>query len=340
MKVDKKEKAIIDSAIKYWQQNELVSSAKAEQLSASLVLKPFNWKSVAYYSFIFALVSLVIAVISIFADKELLQLIDAIIESSYLTKTISFLVLTALFYWLDHKYASKEKLKGKYSRHVFALLASISFSIAIGLFSFVINKNENPGLLILFLSIVFLAIALYRKNEIYWLFGLLSLLVAYGAATIEFSNEHGLFLGMNIPLRFTLLAAMLLALCNLLKAKLNPFYNYTFNFLLAFSFTSLWILSMSGNFSDYNSWLEIRQYELWFYSFLLLMASVAAILLGIKREDSWLKNTGVIFVFINLYTRYFEFFWDSMHKALFFAIIAVSFWLVGKQAEKIWSRKD
>jgi len=33
----------------------------------------------------------------------------------------------------------------------------------------------------------------------------------------------------------------------------------------------------------------------------------------------------------------FEYFWDATHKAIFFSILAVSFWLIGSKAEKIWN---
>jgi len=49
-----------------------------------------------------------------------------------------------------------------------------------------------------------------------------------------------------------------------------------------------------------------------------------------------LRGFGLTFLFINLYTRFFEYFWDSMHKALFFAVLALSFWYVGSRAERIW----
>ena len=42
------------------------------------------------------------------------------------------------------------------------------------------------------------------------------------------------------------------------------------------------------------------------------------------------------FLFINLYTRFFEYFLDSIHKAAFFAILAASFWYIGSRAEAIW----
>jgi hypothetical protein len=48
------------------------------------------------------------------------------------------------------------------------------------------------------------------------------------------------------------------------------------------------------------------------------------------------RGFGLTFVFINLYTRYFEYFWHSLPKALFFGLLAVSFWVIGKYAESLW----
>jgi len=340
MNVDKKEKQIIEQALNQWRSNKLLDAKKAKELSDSLVSKPFNWKSVAFYSFIFAFISLVVAVLSIIADKELLQFIDMIVESSYLSKSIFFLVLTMIFYWLDIKKSGQKKLNKKYSRYIYALLACISFSLSIGIFSFVLNNGEQPGLMIFLSSVVFIGIALYRRNEVYWLFGLVAMLVAYGVLSSEMANKDNLFLGMNIILRYAVFSALLLLITYSVKAILYPFYHYTFNALLITTFLFLWLVSISGNYANYNDWLEIKQYQLWFYSFVLLVAAIVAIMLGIKKEDSWLRNVGVIFIFLNLYTRYFEFFWDSLHKAVFFAVIAGSFWLVGKKAEKIWSKNS
>jgi hypothetical protein len=51
------------------------------------------------------------------------------------------------------------------------------------------------------------------------------------------------------------------------------------------------------------------------------------------------KGVALVFIFLNLYSRFFEYLWEGMHKALFFAILAVSFWLLGTKAEKIYQLK-
>src|SRR5690554_8095084 len=129
MQVSKKDKKIVDQALQHWEAKGLLDSQKAKELNDSLELKPFNWQSLAYYSFLFAVVSLLIAVISIFADQSLLDLIDSLISTSYITKSATFLVLSATFFWLDYRYNLKKERK-KYSKEVFAFFGAIFLAIS------------------------------------------------------------------------------------------------------------------------------------------------------------------------------------------------------------------
>jgi len=341
MKLNKKDIETVDKVLNYWKTEGKISEEKEKELKQSLDKKSFNWQSLAYYSFLFAIVSLLIAVISIFADNALLQLIDSLIETSYSTKSISFFLISIVFFWLDTKFNDKVNNK-KYSRYIFSFFGAIFLAIAAGLTSYVFNLEENPGIIILLLSILYFIIASFRKQELLWIFGIISFLIAYGAITHDLGKSEYLFIGMNFPMRFTILGLILLAVNPLIKRsnRLKNFIEPTYWSALLVFFISLWFLTIFGNYDSYDKWLEIRQYYLWWYSLILLLASFAAILIGIKKEDSTLKNIGVSFIFLNLYTRYFEYFWDELHKALFFGIIAISFWFIGKKAEKIWDKES
>jgi hypothetical protein len=95
-------------------------------------------------------------------------------------------------------------------------------------------------------------------------------------------------------------------------------------------------MSIFGNYGDMTQWQKVKQYELLHWSLTFGAASIAAIWYGLKRDDGVLRGFGLTFLFINLYTRFFEYFWDSIHKAAFFAVLAVSFWYLGSRAEAIW----
>jgi hypothetical protein len=119
--------------------------------------------------------------------------------------------------------------------------------------------------------------------------------------------------------------------------RFTQFFKSTNALGLLYLFIALWILSIFGNYGDMDSWYKAKQIELFHWSLLFGVAAIACIVYGLKFDDAAARGFGITFLFINLYTRFFEYFWNSMHKTIFFAILAISFWIVGSKAEKIWS---
>jgi len=56
------------------------------------------------------------------------------------------------------------------------------------------------------------------------------------------------------------------------------------------------------------------------YVILLSLACVAQIALGSRLHNSIFTGFGVVFLSIDFFTRYYETFWDKMHKGLFFLL--------------------
>ena len=69
---------------------------------------------------------------------------------------------------------------------------------------------------------------------------------------------------------------------------------------------------------------------------LFAVAAVLCIYISLKTDDGMLRGFGLTFLAINLYTRYFEYFWDGMNKVVFFLILAASLAVIGRYAERIW----
>ena len=59
--------------------------------------------------------------------------------------------------------------------------------------------------------------------------------------------------------------------------------------------------------------------ELWFILLLTLLTS-AGVYLGVAWESAVFLNTSLVFFTVNVYTRFYEYFWDAMPKSLFFMI--------------------
>lgn len=161
----------------------------------------------------------------------------------------------------------------------------------------------------------------------------------FGAETGYISGWGTYYLGMNYPLRFVLFGIILTAGSTAFASwqRREDFLKSTRVMGLLYLFIALWILSIFGNYGDMREWRDVKQIELFQWSILFGIASLAALYHGMRFDDNSTRGFGLTFLFINLYTRFFEHFWESLHKAVFFIILAVSFWYLGTRAETIWN---
>ena len=77
--------------------------------------------------------------------------------------------------------------------------------------------------------------------------------------------------------------------------------------------------------------------ELWFIVLLTVLTS-AGIYLGIAWESPVFLNTSLVFFVVNLYTRFYEYFWDAMPKSLFFIVGGAALILGGIWVERMRRR--
>ena len=71
-------------------------------------------------------------------------------------------------------------------------------------------------------------------------------------------------------------------------------------------------------------------------SLILLLAAATSIWHGLRFDDSTTKGFGLTFLGINLYTKFFEYFW-GWYKPFFFAVLAGTLAVLGKYAENVWN---
>jgi hypothetical protein len=188
---------------------------------------------------------------------------------------------------------------------------------------------------LLFATFLLGSISVFFKSRALWIGSLGAFMGWYGA----FSHVHGhnhVFLGMNYPVRFALFGLVVLGISFLQRRipRLEFTQRITFILGLIILFTGLWGVSIFGNYNDLEAWYAVRQTHVIAYGIVFGIAAMIALYLGIRYKDDVARDLGIVFLLINFYSRYFEFFWDTMHKGLFFLLLAVSFYFIGRWIEK------
>jgi hypothetical protein len=252
---------------------------------------------------------------------------------------LTFAALAAAIYYAGLKRRQKRPEK-IFSNEAIILVGVLLTAASVAYLGKALDTGSGHfSILFLLSTAIYAALALWFPSKLVLIFSILSFGSWFGTETGYVSGWGAYFLGMNYPLRFVLFGGILVGVSFFLKnnSKLSEFCKPTYIMGLLYLFIALWILSIFGNYGDIDNWYKVRQYELFHWGLLFALAAVGAIYYGLKQDDYASRSFGITFLFINLYTKYFEYFWDATHKAIFFLILAVSFWFIGRRAEKIWN---
>jgi hypothetical protein len=189
--------------------------------------------------------------------------------------------------------------------------------------------------------ILLLSLSVYFRSRALWVGSLLALTAWFGSFTYIYSKDHS-FLGMNYPVRFTMFGLVILGLSFVQQRWKRVEFSQRITYLagLILVFIGLWGVSVFGNYNNLEAWMLVRQTQVLAYSIVFGFAAFTALYLGIRYKDDIARDLGILFLILNFYSRYFEYFWDSLHKGIFFLILAVSFWFIGRWIEKKRSQPD
>ena len=306
MQVTRKQERVIRQALDHWQQSGELSAQQHQQLESTLQRLPFDWKRLSRYAFWIAIACLIIAAVNLFSDTALIHYLIELFSISEIMRVVFPALIAGMFYFWGFKRQRKEIL-WHYSTEF-----------------------------ILFLGILFTAVFLWQLGELLDDgSGNIAPLLLMGCIIYGVIGSY--WLGMNYPIRFVLFGSALLAGCYFLQNILmrRRLFFMTKIMGLSYLFIALWIMSIFGNY-DPDTWYYISSVQLLPWALLFAVVAVICIYISLKTDDGMLRGFGLTFLGINLYTRFFEYFWNSLHSAIFFFILAISLIFIGRKAEKIW----
>jgi len=332
MEVDKGEWKTLRKAIDAWEQTGHLSKEQANDLKDTIDYKQTERQQIAQYFFFIALFCTLLAFGAIFINEKLLEKIKLYFSWNDLVIAGITAVLSVLWFWYIGR---KRKNLGAATYEIYMVLGGLSVLTSL---IYVCKQITTDTTYTTFLTLSFVLLAvlsLVFRSRALWMGAIAAFIGWFGEFSV-FHSSNNLFLGMNYPMRYTVLGLALL-LCGLLQGLIKPFsftkrITYSAGLLLLFS--GLWGVSVFGNYNTLAGWEQVRQIHVVGYSIIFGLASVVSFYLGIRYKDDLARDVGVIFLLINLYTRYFEYFWDSMNKGIFFLILAVTFGLVGRWLER------
>ncbi len=329
---------ILRESLDHWRAAGLLSDEAAERLAADIRVQPFDWRRLARYAFWVALACLVTAFVSVFADVRVVEWIKRLFAFGPAQRCLGLAVLASGLFGYAVFRLRQRPLTG-FRNEAILFLGVLATAGSVANLGFWLDTGSGRyDLLLLIACAVYAAVALAARSVLVWVFAVLSFGGWMGAHTGYASGWGSYYLGMNWPLRFVLLGGALIALAQAFRQlpRLVLFARSTQSLGLLYLFVSLWLLSIFGDYGDVDSWRRVKQIELLHWSLLFAAAAAAAVWMGLRRDDAMLRGYGLVFLAINLYTRFFEMFWDGLHKGAFFAVLGVSLWLLGRRAETLW----
>lgn len=346
MQINEEQERIIKRAIQYWESDQLISTATAETLRQSYEVKAtkkrFDWKNLSLIAFFFSIACIVLATVLFLVDDWLMKLVSDLLGASALSKCGIFALLAIATFALGVHRRRNHPLQ-IYSNEALLIFGAIFIAFALTYLSEVLQMQEgNFALFAGFAAIIYGLIAIYLRSQLLWGVTLSALLIWYGLETYYLANESPYFLGMNFPLRYVFFGLLLMLGSLLLRrsTRTKAFFSITYYSGILITLSALWMLSIFGNHGSLSDWGEVPQYQFWYAAILLALASAAAIGWGLKQQDRLTVEIGVIFLLLDIYTRYFEYGWENLHRVVFFVLLAFSFWLIGKKAENLWNLLD
>lgn len=340
--LSKQEKEIVDQALQHWEDTDSLSHEQANLLRDTIQEKGFEWKVLARYAFWIALVSLVLSVLSLFADDALVRFVTGFYEAPNIVFCGVFGAIACFFYLLGFRHKNKYPDKN-FSNETMMLAGAFATAACIGFLGQVLDRGTSQYTLLFLLSIgIYAFLAVKLDSTLLWVFTLVALGIWFATETAYRSNWGFKFWGMNYPLRFTLFGMLLTVFSAFVQpriARIRTFQPTSYVVGLLYTMIALWCLSIFGNYASFDDWTQVRQFHILYWGVLAILLSLALALYGMKTKDNASRDIGFVFFILNLYTRFVEYLWDNINRTIFFLVLALSFWLVGRWAEKLW-RKD
>lgn len=341
LEVDKKEAYLLQKAVRQWESENLITPEQASRMKETWRIREGDWQVVTLYIFIAAISCALMAFGSLVLDEKWIEVFR--LKYSLTDGIIAALFAGLTIFLCFHGYRRQQK-NPDYSlnRELFWLLPILSVGVSVVYLGKSLQYlHGNYGAFWLLATATYGVLGILLSSRLMWTATLLCLIPAYVKLTYYMSDGQSFFWGMNLPCRMILLAFIMVGIHLIFRN--NRLYKQVKHITWVGSWLllllSAWMISVFGNTATFEEWQQVRQVHLlwWVAGFTILC--ILVLIWGIKTHDTMIRDMAVLFLLLDLYTRYFEYLWDRTHKGVFFTILALSFWWLGKLLERRLKRQ-
>lgn len=313
-----KKDRIIRQELRQWLDDSLISQELYDSLSSRYSEGVWDVGIIIRWALILGAIMLGIGLISFFL---------AIMDSMKLVAVVLTLLCGLSYYF---GFSMTSRAGGRYYPKSGNALIAVACLLLCGDI-FVIGDLLSSGsghwpFLLLIATAIYFGVAYWHKNTLVLIFALLGLATWFGTESGYVSGWGAYYLGLNYPMRFALVSPLVVLfgylherfrLFNAPESFVKAYYSIG----LLYVNLSLWIMSIFGNYGDIDIWREASQVELLVFALIWGAADVVIFVIGSRWQNRMFTGYAIVFLILNLYTRYFEWFWDEMHKSLFFILL-------------------
>jgi len=341
MEPDKQERNIVRKAVQGWREQGIIDEATAQRMMEDYEGDDSNPAVLSTYALVASVSCGLLAFGALVMDEKWIELIRRRFGFSEVFVGLGFVLLSALFVYIS-KRKQRKAPRSEAANEAYNIIIVLSLAVAMAYIGRSIGyQNGNYAPILLAAAALYAATGVYLRSRLLWVAAIFASIGWWAAQTYYWSGGGDYFLGMNYAMRMVLFSAVLLLLQFFIaRVKTLQWFAGVTRIVAWISFlTAAWSLSVLGNSSSLEVWFDIRQGKLWYWALGYTIVLVGLIFFAFRRKDPFLRDVMLVYFLVNIYTRYFEYFWDKTNKGLFFAILAFSFWWIGKAAEK-WRKKQ
>ncbi|PUZ19787.1 hypothetical protein GA0116948_12026 [Chitinophaga costaii] len=341
LSVDKKQALLLHQSIQYWRSAQLISEEQAQTLQASYTVRNTDWQAIGGYIFVAAISCALMAFGSLVLNEKWIEILRKKFSLNNGMVALLFALLSAFLCY--HGQQRRRRYDAfSFDQELYWILPILSIGVTVVYTGKGLDYLDgNYGVFWLLAGLLYGAISVVLHTTLLGIAALLCVVPGYVNLTYFLTQPSPYWLGMNLPVRMLPLGGLLLLISGALRNTQVPaqtkqllWYGGWLLLLVAG-----WLISIFGNSATWENWQAVRQMQFIWWVIIYTLLCSGAIALGIRFKDTPLRDMGVVFLLVDGYTRYFEYLWDRTHKGIFFGIMAISLWLLGRQLER-YKRKE